>query len=765
MNAADMPHDATAKPPRPRINLGVWLLLAVAVIALLAGLLTLARQQVERQAQADIRNLNLTLEARLNASLQGVHTGLQGIALRISDGFFQTLGHTEASDRQIRALAKRFPDIAEFQVLGLDGQVLFAPAMGGQASFDQLRFWATLKQRPADASNVSTLLLDHDKGRDVLHLAVPVFDDQQHQVGWIAASQPLKAMLDLLRQVDVGVHGVITVRRTDQPEIILRTPKPANAYRQYLPDDIDRMIVQGEQQGSLVMGSRVDGVKRLYGFKRIGAYDLAIVTGLATQDYLAGWRYTVVATSLVCGGLFLLIIGLNLRLQKINIRRQQVVEELRNNAYHDALTGLPNRRFLRERVNHCVAACANAEQRLALLYFDVDHFKTINDSLGHISGDGVLQVLAQRLLALQPQVDTVARLGGDEFLVLVSDDDRERLSELLDNILRTVREPFELQGYRLSITASVGVALYPEHGQDFGSLLKAADTALYQAKADGRNTWAFYETAMGERGLWLLQIQSQLRNAHEQGELSIHYQPQINLLTGKVTGAEALMRWTHPERGAIAPSEFIPVAESSGLILPMSRWLLHEVCKQAIAWQVAGFGELTVAMNCSAVQFRQGDLVEDVRQALLETGLKPHLLELELTESILIENSERVMQMIGNLKALGVKLSIDDFGTGYSSMAYLKRFEVDKLKIDQSFVRGMLEDPKDAAIVRAVIGLGHSLDMTVIAEGIEHLAIVDALIAGGCDEAQGYHYARPLTTGDFHAFMHGHLQVMTRQYA
>lgn len=566
-------------------------------------------------------------------------------------------------------------------------------------------------------------------------------------------SIPLEKVLDVIREVDVGAHGVITLRRTDYAQDVLRIPPaPFDGAPPSGSDKIGRLLAENVKDGTLLTRSRVDGIKRLYGFRRVGDLPLALVIGLAAEDYLLSWKYTVIASSVVCGVLYLLIVGLTLRLQANRLRRQQIMNELRESAFHDEMTGLPNRRYLLDRVNQAINDGGQG-QRLSLFYIDVDNFKTINDSLGHVAGDTVLTRLAQRLVALKPAVDTVARLSGDEFLVLVNDDDPVRLAQLIKSILHVMQKPLELAGYTLSVSASVGIAVYPAQGHDFGSLLKAADTAMAQAKRNGRNTWVMYEAAMGARELRFLHIQSELRLAFEQNELEVHYQPQIDLGSGAVIGAEALLRWTHPGQGPIAPSEFIPVAESSGLIIPISRWLLHKVCHQAVAWQAAGLGELSVAMNCSAVQFRQGNLVQDVRRALQETGLKPHLLELELTESILIEHSERVLDTVRGLKALGVRMSIDDFGTGYSSMAYLKRFAVDKLKIDQSFVRGMLSNAQDAAIVQAVITLGHSFDMKVIAEGVEDFAILDALTVRGCDEAQGYYYAKALETHAFEAFI------------
>ncbi|WP_346829065.1 EAL domain-containing protein [Pseudomonas abietaniphila] len=601
------------------------------------------------------------------------------------------------------------------------------------------------RQARADVSNLSLVLEARLSSS---------FRDTHAALHGIATGQSLEKLQDIFRQVDVGAHGVITLRRTDSPQTVLRVPAVENQAGPYQPDAIDRHLSEGVHEGTLVNRSRVDGIKRLYGFKQISGFPLVLVIGLASEDYLLSWKYTVIASSVVCGVLYLLIVGLTLRLQTNRIRRQQIMDELRHSAFHDELTGLPNRRYLLERVNQAINECGRG-QRLTLLYVDVDNFKTINDSLGHVAGDTILERLAQRLVSLKPLVDTVARLSGDEFLVLVDDDDSARLTQRVEQILQVMRQPLELAGYTLSIGASIGIAVHPAHGHDFGSLLKAADTALAQAKRNGRNTWVFYEAAMGERELRFLYVQTELRQAFEQNELQVFYQPQIDLGTGAVIGAEALLRWPHPGLGSIAPGEFIPVAESSGLILPISRWLLSKVCHQAVAWQKAGFGELSVAMNCSAVQFRQGDLVNEVRRALHDSGLKPQLLELELTESILIENSDGVLETIRGLKALGVRMSIDDFGTGYSSMAYLKRFAVDKLKIDQSFVRGLLSNPQDAAIVQAVITLGHSFDMKVIAEGVETFDLLDALALRGCDEAQGYYYAKALSPGDFAVYMEG----------
>jgi diguanylate cyclase (GGDEF)-like protein len=741
---------ATRKP-----QIWWWGALALAIIMLLVALLGLAYEQARNQAAADVGNLNHILETRLQGIFDGAQANLLNIASRMDEDLLRTATTPPSERWQLRALNRRFPQVVHYDVLTTDGRFLFgSDGKPDNPTQDQLGFRATLAVHSPSPNTPA--MLDHDNASQLLNMAVPIFNGQQH-TGWIVGELPLKQILEIISEVDVGAHGVITLRRADVPTIVLRVPPPAKMASSYQADMIDDLIAAGHQKGILITNSRVDSVKRVYSFERVGSFSLILVTGFAAEDYLLNWKYTVLAASTVCGGLFLLIISLTVRLQANRIRRQQMLDELSHSAFHDELTELPNRRYLLQRVNNAISKCGRG-QKLALLYVDLDNFKNINDSLGHVEGDLILQRLAQRLVSLKPLVDTVARLSGDDFLVLVENDDPDQVAELVARMLNVLQEPLIIKGQPLSISASVGIALHTKHGFDFGSLLKAADMALAQAKLNGRNTWVFYETQMGARELRLHYVQTELRQAFLHQELDVHYQPQIELSTGKVVGAEALLRWQHPGEGAIPPSEFIPVAESTGMIIPISQWLLGKVCRQAVAWQASGFGELSVAMNCSAVQFRQGDLVEDVRVALHESGLKAHLLELEITESILIGHSERAIETINALKALGVRMSLDDFGTGYSSMAYLKRFAVDKLKIDQSFVRGMTSNPQDAAIIKAMIALGHSFGMRVIAEGVEELAALDALTNKGCDEAQGYFYSKALPPMAFELFMQARIE-------
>ncbi|MEO5795750.1 MAG: EAL domain-containing protein [Rhodoferax sp.] len=425
--------------------------------------------------------------------------------------------------------------------------------------------------------------------------------------------------------------------------------------------------------------------------------------------------------------------------------RKLAEQKIQFQAFHDALTGLPNRLLLQDRFEQATAHASRAGSKLVLLFMDLDNFKSINDTMGHDTGDVLLQQIATRLRACVRETDTISRLGGDEFLILVPDlAHADDAVPALVKLMEQMQLPFYADGHEISTSVSMGVTVFPDDGSSFESLLKRADMAMYKAKGDGRNTYRFFDDTMNVEAVEHLFIRNGLRRALERDEFVLHYQPQIDLASGAVIGVEALIRWNHPELGMVPPARFIPVSEESGLIVPMGDWVLREACRQAVAWQHAGLPALCMAVNLSAVQFKRGSVEQSVVQALEETGLNPALLELELTESILIQNAEGVLDSVKRLKLLGVKLSIDDFGTGYSSLSYLKRFAIDKLKIDQSFVRDLATDPDDAAIVRAIIQMARSLNLRTIAEGVETADMLHQLRAFGCDEAQGYYFARPM---------------------
>ncbi len=428
--------------------------------------------------------------------------------------------------------------------------------------------------------------------------------------------------------------------------------------------------------------------------------------------------------------------------------RRRAEERIQYQAYHDALTGLPNRLLLRDRLTQAIRHANRLNRLLAVMFVDVDHFKLINDTLGHAIGDRLLQGLAERFLTCVRDDDSVARMGGDEFTFVFGGITRvEDAARMAEKVLHAVTHPFCLDGHDLHVTASVGIAVYPGDGDDPESLLQSADAAMYRAKEQGRNNYQLCTPGMNDRALERMALEGRLRRALDGDELVLHYQPLVDAATSKVVGTEALLRWQHPERGLLMPDQFIPVAEESRLILPIGDWVLRVACRQLRSWHEAGFPELRMSVNLSARQFQQPGLVASVRDALEGAGLGPCFLELEITESIAMSNVGWTAEVLKALRAMGIRISIDDFGTGQSSLSYLKHFPLSTLKIDRSFVRDMASDPEDEAIASAVIALAHVLGLSVIAEGVETEAQLALLRRAGCEEYQGYLFSRPVSAG------------------
>ncbi|HET7775652.1 MAG TPA: EAL domain-containing protein, partial [Azospira sp.] len=433
--------------------------------------------------------------------------------------------------------------------------------------------------------------------------------------------------------------------------------------------------------------------------------------------------------------------------------RKEVEERIRHLAEHDALTDLPNRSLLSTRMVDRIARAAGSEMQMALLFLDLDHFKNINDSLGHEVGDRLLQQVAERLRQNLDEADTLSRSGGDEFAILLTDcSGAPMIGRIAQRLLEAMTQPFNVDGHELVLSASVGISMYPHDGTDLNALLKNADAAMFSAKAAGRNAYQFFTPEMNARVFERLSLENSLRKALARQELLLYYQPQYEVASKRLIGVEALLRWRHPELGLVPPGRFIAIAEETNLILPIGEWVLEEACRQQVAWEKAGFPAITVAVNLSAVQFRQSNLVALVARVLKETGLPAAQLELELTESLLMEDTERAVEILTELKGLGVRLALDDFGTGYSSLSYLKRFPLDKIKIDQSFVRDMIRNTGDAAIIQAIIAIAGKLGMGVIAEGVESQAQLDYLALHQCGEAQGFLFSPPVPAAEVPGF-------------
>lgn len=448
----------------------------------------------------------------------------------------------------------------------------------------------------------------------------------------------------------------------------------------------------------------------------------------------------------------------NLRLQEEMSERIRSEEKIQYLAYHDALTRLPNRALFADRISHALSMAQRGHLQLVVMFLDIDHFKNINDTLGHRVGDALLVELAARLKSVIRDEDTVSRLGGDEFIFLLPGTDSDGAAHVAEKLLKVIAQPCSIEQHELVVTPSIGIAMYPEDGRDFETLSRNADVAMYRAKQDGRNSYRFFTPEMQIHSARIMQLENGLRHALERNELSLHYQPQISMRDGRIVGAEALLRWQHPELGMVSPAEFIPIAESSGQILAIGEWVLRTAVNQLKAWVDAGMVPIIIAVNLSAVQFRHANLLELVAQILALAELPPKYLELELTEGVAMHDPLGAIAVMDGLHARGICMSIDDFGTGYSSLSYLKRFKVYKLKIDQSFVRDIADDPEDKAIVGAIVSLANRLGLQTIAEGVETEAQLEFLRAQGCDEVQGYHFSKPLPVEQFEAFVRAHAQ-------
>jgi diguanylate cyclase (GGDEF)-like protein/PAS domain S-box-containing protein len=432
------------------------------------------------------------------------------------------------------------------------------------------------------------------------------------------------------------------------------------------------------------------------------------------------------------------------------LRERALYAEISRLARQDALTGLPNRMMLHDRLATAIASASRHENMLGVVFLDLDRFKHVNDSLGHSAGDGLLQSVAGRLKAGVRRTDTVSRQGGDEFVILLSDvKHREDVANTALKIMTAISAPHQVATHELHVTASVGLAVYPDDGADVETLIKHADIAMYHAKDHGRDNYQFFSPEMNTAIVERRTLEGSLRQALNRREFRLHYQPKIDLATGAMSGAEALIRWQHPERGLVSPQAFVPIAEENGLIVPIGQWVLREACRQAREWQDAGLRPVPVAVNISALEFRSKGFVDGVRRILDETRLDPRRLEMELTESVLMESVASTAEMLRELKAMGVRLAVDDFGTGYSSLSYLMQFPIDALKVDRSFVREITAEGDTSPIITAVIAMGRSLNQRVIAEGVETEEQVAFLQAQHCEEGQGFHFSRPLPADRF----------------
>ena len=507
---------------------------------------------------------------------------------------------------------------------------------------------------------------------------------------------------------------------------------------------------------AVVMGLAIVGM-HYTGMAAAGfAPDAVCTTGSVVDNSWMAGAIVLITFLILCETLVLSVLDARMasKTARMAASLQEANAELQHLVLHDALTKLPNRLLLEDRIQQAAQESQRSSTLCAVLFVDLDRFKAVNDSLGHFAGDELLRAVAERLRSVVRMEDTVSRLGGDEFVILlrhvaIPDDAALVAAKIIEALGRPVRS----HGQELRVTCSIGISLYPMHGESAATLITRADAAMYHVKKSGRNAFRFFEPEMSTFFPQRLVLRNELHKAIDHRQFTLHYQPKIDVGTGTLMGMEALVRWHHPERGLVSPTEFIPLAEETGLIVPLGQWVLREACLQNRAWQDRGLPRTRVAVNISGVQLQSGDLVASVRDVLAETGLDPRWLELEITESVIMQNASQAVVMLERLGQMGVEISIDDFGTGYSSLSYLKRFSINKLKIDQSFIRNVIDDKDDAAIVQAIVALAHSLRLRVVAEGVEQRAQLEFLRSVGNDEYQGYFHSVPLPAADFERYL------------
>ncbi len=556
---------------------------------------------------------------------------------------------------------------------------------------------------------------------------------------------------------ELGEHGMLGILGTDGMFRVRRSGETVSAGDM---TDYSAVVVHDENEveseATLPVHNPWDDVLRYTSARQLYDLPLVVMAGLSADEQLAtAHRHMHTYLWRAAGGSLLLLVFIAMlerMSRQLALSRQQALEEKLANAvrieylaYHDGLTTLPNRSLFSKLLGQSIHQARRNNRQLAVLFLDLDRFKNVNDTLGHEAGDQLLQEVAVRLKTCLRDSDTVARLGGDEFVVLLPELDEEKyVATVAQKILSAIAQPFILRGDEFRVTASVGISTYPQDGLDEQTLTKNADTAMYQAKEVGKNNFQFFSEQLNAESLERLTLESSLRHALERHEFQLYYQPKQDIHSGNITGMEALLRWHHPDLGIVAPMQFIPVAEETGLIVPIGRWALGTACRQNVIWQNRGFPSLNMAVNLTARQFYDEHLLQDLRTILADTGMAAHLLELEISESLLMRDVEKTLRILTALTEMGIRIAIDDFGIGYFSLSMLKRFPIDTIKIDRSFIRDVASVAEDKHLTEAIIAIGRTLSLTVVAQGVETKEQAEYLRVNACDEIQGFYLNKPV---------------------
>jgi diguanylate cyclase (GGDEF)-like protein len=763
-----------------RITIIVTGIVIVAMWAAAAVSITIAKHAAMEHGRLEVRNLAAAFADEVDHTIANVSASMDIVAQR---------WRANPDRPDIYAWAHEIPVLA--------GATIQAGLIGPDGWMRSSTWDANMK--PMDLSDrehfrvhldgkfkrifISKPVVGRATGKTTIQVTRRVDSADGRFLGVVIFSLSPASLTKFNTSVDLGPHGVMVLAGFDnivRARFTREHPDGLDGVGEPLAGDARPQTADPNAQGFYIQPSTIDHVARLFSYRGVGEYPVFAMVGLDLDWLLAAWRSltAVIVAMALCATVLLTGLAVYLIRQSFRDVRAALLKtlEITHSAQHDFLTGLPNRMLLSDRVGQAIALAQRHGKHAAVLFLDLDGFKHINDSLGHGVGDRLLQSIAKRLIACVRGSDTVCRQGGDEFVMLLSEVEQSEDAaiaagrivqalagtHLIDEhdvhvdvataagrMLRAVAEPHSVDHHDLHVTASIGVSVYPDDGLDAETLIKNADTAMYQAKENGRQSYQFFKPEMNVRAVERQSIEEDLRRALERQEFALHYQPIIELTTGEIIGAEALIRWMHPLRGLIPPAQFISVAEDCGLIVPIGAWVLREACAQVKTWIDAGLPKIFISVNASAIDLRSETFLENVFATLSETGLEPTSLVLELTESVLMKHAEAAASILKALRERGVKVALDDFGTGYSSLSYLRKFPLDTIKIDQSFVRQIGAAGEDPAIVTAVIAMARGLKRKVIAEGVETLEELTFLRAHHCDAAQGYYFSRPVVPEQF----------------
>ena len=801
-----LPATNTGRTPLRLLYSGTALLILILTTVNVAVILNLRESELLSQ-EGQLNNLGGIMAEQADRLFQSVDLAISKVAERMTaenakdEASFEKKMATNEVHVFFQEKMNGIPQLDALTLISRDGKLLNFSRTWPVPPRDvtDRDYFKALKGNSNLTSYISEPVQNRGSGTWTIFLARRVNGANGEFLGIILGAIQMRYFEDFYRAISPGDGGTTALQRLDGV-MLARFPPTAAIGKTFTNS---RRLLRDGVSGTLREPSPIDGLMRIKAAHILTNFPVLIVVTKTEEAALTNWRRIARLMSLgALGGAisiavaayafgrqwkqYAVIAGMQTELGRqeerasamratVDVARAMALK-MTYSAEHDFLTGLPNRMLLSDRINQATALAHRHKKKVAVLFLDLDGFKHINDSLGHSTGDKLLQSVAKQLVACVRGSDTVSRQGGDEFVVLLSEVEQSttaagvarRIAGALADIhavdehdpridvaisarkmLRAVAKIHSIDRHELQVTASIGVSIYPDDGLDAETLIQNADTAMYQAKEDGPQSYRFFVPEMNVRAVERQFIEESLGQALERCEFTVHYQPVIDLMTGRIIGAEALIRWIHPTRGLVSPMQFIAIAEDCGLMLPIGKWILREACQQAQAWADGGLPQITIAVNISARQFRDENFLENVLATLKETGLDPKYLVLELTESVFVKDAEGTASILRAVRATGARVAIDDFGTGYSSLSYLHRFPVDILKIDQSFVRQISDSDNDGAIVTAVINMAHSLKLRVVAEGVEFLEELKFLRTNQCDEVQGYHFSRPVPAAQF----------------